>query len=59
MKASKEAASYRSKSIRGANRRCALCTMFRAPSSCTSVEGTISPKGDCAYFKRKKVKETA
>lgn len=33
---------------------CALCTMFRPPSSCTAVEGTISPHGVCKYFKAKR-----
>jgi hypothetical protein len=34
-------------------RRCAVCTMFRAPSSCTSVRGEISPNADCDFFKHK------
>jgi len=33
--------------------RCGLCTMFRKPSSCTAVMGTISPQGWCKLFKRK------
>ena len=58
MKASKEAADYRATSNRGSE-RCSLCQMYRDPFSCTAVEGKISPKGICAYFKRKKGKETA
>lgn len=29
---------------------CSFCTMFRAPGSCTLVEGVISPNGHCKYF---------
>lgn len=31
--------------------RCAGCTMFQPPSSCTAVDGTISPHGWCRLFK--------
>lgn len=34
--------------------QCSLCTMFRAPESCTLVDGKISPKGWCRYFEAKK-----
>ena len=34
--------------------RCAICTMFRAPQSCTAVEGKIAAAGWCRYFERKK-----
>lgn len=50
-KASKAEAHYRAEAP-GRN-RCAGCTMFRPPAGCTSVAGTISPKGVCDYFERK------
>lgn len=37
-----------------ANRRCALCDMFRKPSTCTAVKGQISPWAVCKLFERKK-----
>lgn len=30
--------------------QCNECTMFRAPGSCTAVEGDISPAGYCKFF---------
>jgi hypothetical protein len=40
---------------RGQGKRiCANCTMFRAPSSCTSVKGQISPQAVCKFFEAKK-----
>ena len=30
--------------------RCLHCTMFRAPDSCTLVEGDIHPEGHCRFF---------
>jgi hypothetical protein len=35
-------------------RRCALCTMFREPRSCTAVQGIILPDDVCNIFERKK-----
>jgi hypothetical protein len=32
------------------NQRCYICTMFRAPSSCTLVKGKILPAGHCKHF---------
>lgn len=32
---------------------CAICTMFREPSSCTLVKGKINSQGYCKHFKRK------
>ncbi|MGH7047653.1 MAG: hypothetical protein ACREE2_14825 [Stellaceae bacterium] len=29
---------------------CAACALFRPPSSCTVVAGTISPHGWCRFF---------
>lgn len=31
-------------------KRCADCSMFRAPRSCTAVLGDISPDGHCRYW---------
>lgn len=35
-------------------RRCGICTMFRAPSGCTAVEGEIAAKDVCDLFERKR-----
>ena len=35
------------------DRTCGDCTMFRAPGSCTLVEGRIAPAGVCVRFERK------
>jgi hypothetical protein len=35
------------------DRRCKNCTMYRAPDSCTLVEGDIHPEGFCKYFQAK------
>jgi hypothetical protein len=32
---------------------CSGCNLFVAPSSCKSVEGTISPKGWCSLWVKK------
>lgn len=48
-KATKAKANYRAGT---ANRRCALCTMFRPPESCTAVKGEIRKSGVCDYFER-------
>jgi hypothetical protein len=37
-----------------AHRRCDLCTMWRPPSSCSHVAGTISPGAVCKDFERAK-----
>ena len=33
--------------------KCSDCTLFRAPSSCIMVDGTISPDGWCKLFAKK------
>lgn len=33
--------------------RCDNCALFEAPSSCKTVDGTISPQGWCAVYARK------
>jgi len=35
----------------GAN--CASCALFQAPSSCTLVDGTVSPNGWCRFYSKK------
>jgi hypothetical protein len=32
---------------------CASCALFTAPSSCTLVDGTISPNGYCRFYSKK------
>jgi hypothetical protein len=54
-KAAKTQAHYRSGSE---SKHCSLCTMFRAPHSCTAVEGNIQPLDVCDYFKRKEAKKS-
>lgn len=33
--------------------QCVSCALFKAPSSCTLVDGTISPDGWCRFYSRK------
>jgi hypothetical protein len=32
---------------------CASCALFKAPSSCTLVDGTIDPNGWCKFYAKK------
>ena len=32
---------------------CANCAVFKAPSSCILVDGTISPDGWCRFYRKK------
>jgi hypothetical protein len=32
---------------------CATCALFTAPSSCTLIDGTISPSGWCRFYAKK------
>lgn len=50
-KASKAVANYVNHPVN--DRTCSECTMFRAPGSCTAVEGSISPNGHCKYWEEK------
>ena len=50
-KVSKQTASYQASPKGGA--RCGLCAFFQAPSSCDSVDGSISPTGWCMLFRAK------
>lgn len=45
------AASYRD-APKG-NEDCANCTLFRAPASCTLVDGKIDSKGWCRFYSKK------
>jgi len=47
-KFSKRAAEYRDAPKNGLT--CAACSLFRAPRSCTIVDGDISPHGWCRFF---------
>jgi hypothetical protein len=47
-KMSKAAAAYQN-SPKG-NQNCGNCKLFVPPSSCTLVEGSISPKGWCKFW---------
>jgi hypothetical protein len=44
-------AGYQDKPKGDAN--CANCALFKAPSSCTLVDGTISPTGWCRFYSKK------
>jgi len=48
---SKQEAGYIDQST--SQNHCAGCTMFRAPHSCTLVEGTINPEGVCKHYESK------
>lgn len=50
VKATKEKAHYR---VGSKAEHCAVCTMFRAPSSCTAVRGFIARRAVCDFFKKK------
>jgi anaerobic selenocysteine-containing dehydrogenase len=32
---------------------CSTCALFQAPSSCTLIDGTISPNGWCRFYSKK------
>ena len=49
-KVSKESVDYGKGAV---HRKCALCSMWRAPHSCTLVAGEISPSAVCDRFVRK------
>ena len=35
------------------DQQCSTCSLFQAPSSCTLVDGTISPSGWCKFWVKK------
>lgn len=51
-KMSQQAAKYQ-ETPKG-DQRCDNCVLFEAPSSCKSVDGTISPQGWCMIYVKKK-----
>ena len=50
-KMAQTAAGYQAKPKDGAS--CANCTLFKPPSSCTLVDGTVSPDGWCRFYSKK------
>ena len=50
-KAGKEAVKYQESPNNG--QKCGDCNFFQAPSSCSVVDGTISPNGWCSLFSKK------
>jgi hypothetical protein len=50
-KNSQAAAAYQATPKNGQS--CATCALFRPPSSCLMVEGTISPDGWCKFYVKK------
>jgi len=50
-KMSQKAAGYQATPKDGAN--CASCTLFKAPSTCTLVDGTVSADGWCRFYSKK------
>ena len=50
-KASQKAVKYQDSPKGGL--RCDNCALFEAPSSCKTVEGTVSPQGWCMVYVKK------
>ena len=50
-KASQKDAGYQESPMGG--KSCGTCRQFQAPSSCTTVEGTISANGYCRLYAKK------
>jgi hypothetical protein len=50
-KMAQAAAGYQGKPKDGAS--CANCSLFKAPSSCTLVDGTVSPDGWWRFYSKK------
>jgi hypothetical protein len=50
-KMAQKAAGYQTTAKNGQS--CANCALFKAPSSCTLVDGTISPDGWCRFYAKK------
>jgi hypothetical protein len=53
-KVSKRSVNYRRAPIWALRRRCALCSMFREPASCTLVAGRIDGNDVCDEWERKR-----
>lgn len=50
-KMAQKAAGYQVKP--SGDQSCANCTLFKAPDSCTLVDGTIAPNGWCRFYAKK------
>ncbi len=50
-KMAQKAAGYQTTAKNGQS--CATCALFKAPSSCTLVDGTIVPDGWCRFYAKK------
>jgi uncharacterized membrane protein len=50
-KMSQKAGAYQDTPKNG--QQCDGCNLFKAPSSCTIIDGTISPTGWCRFFSKK------
>lgn len=50
-KMAQTAAGYQNKSK--GDQKCSTCALFQAPSSCSLVDGTISPDGWCRFYSKK------
>jgi anaerobic selenocysteine-containing dehydrogenase len=50
-KMAQQAAGYQDSPKNGA--QCSTCALFKAPASCTLVDGTISPNGWCKFYSKK------
>jgi High potential iron-sulfur protein len=50
-KMAQKAAGYQTAAKNGQS--CATCALFKAPSSCTLVDGTITPDGWCRFYSKK------
>ena len=50
-KMAQKAANYQTTPKDGAS--CGTCNLFAPPSSCTLVDGTISPSGWCRFYSKK------
>jgi High potential iron-sulfur protein len=50
-KMAQKAAGYQTSAKNGQS--CATCALFKAPSSCTLVDGTIVPDGWCRFYSKK------
>jgi len=50
-KMAQQAAGYQDSPKNGA--QCSTCALFKAPASCTLVDGTISANGWCKFYAKK------
>lgn len=50
-KMSQKVAEYQATAKDGEN--CANCALYRAPSSCTLIDGAVAPTGWCRFYSKK------